>query len=35
MLTILERIAKKVGARTDDPHLRVLEQAARPEELVE
>jgi uncharacterized membrane protein len=36
MLTILERIATKVGARTDDdPHLQVLEQATRPEKLVE
>jgi uncharacterized membrane protein len=36
MLKILERIAQKVGARTDDdPSLAVLEQATRPEELVE
>jgi uncharacterized membrane protein len=36
MLAILERIAKKVGARTDDdPHLQVLEQATQPEKLVD
>jgi uncharacterized membrane protein len=36
MLTILERIAEKVGARTgDDPHLKVLEQATQPEKLVD
>jgi hypothetical protein len=36
MLTILERIAKKVGARTeDDPHIQVLEQATQPEKLVD
>jgi uncharacterized membrane protein len=36
MLTLLARIAKKVGAETeDDPHLQVLEQATRPEKLVE
>jgi uncharacterized membrane protein len=36
MLTLLERIAKKVGARTDDdPHLQVLEQATQPEKLVD
>jgi hypothetical protein len=36
MLRILERIAKKVGARTDDdPHLQVLEQATQPEKLVD
>jgi uncharacterized membrane protein len=35
-LTLLERIAKKVGARTDDdPHLQVLEQATQPERLVD
>lgn len=36
VLTILERIAKQVGARTDDdPSLQVLEQATRPEKLVD
>jgi uncharacterized membrane protein len=36
MLTLLERIAKKVGARTDDdPHLQVLEQATQPRKLVD
>jgi uncharacterized membrane protein len=36
MLTLLERIAKKVGARTDDdPHLQVLEQATQPDKLVD
>jgi uncharacterized membrane protein len=36
MLTILERIAKKVGAKTDDdPRLQVLEQATQPEKLVD
>jgi hypothetical protein len=36
MLTILERIAKKVGAKTDDdPHLQVLEQATQPKKLVD
>jgi uncharacterized membrane protein len=36
MLKILERIAEKVGAATeDDPSLKVLEQATRPEKLVE
>src|ERR1044071_2448442 len=36
MLTILKRIADKVGAKTDDdPSLHVLEQATRPEKLVE
>jgi uncharacterized membrane protein len=36
MLTLLERIAKKVGARTDDdPHLQVLEQSTQPEKLVD
>jgi uncharacterized membrane protein len=36
MLTLLARIAKKVGARTDDhPHLQVLEQATQPEKLVD
>jgi uncharacterized membrane protein len=36
MLTIIERIAKKLGVRTDDdPSLQVLEQATRPEELVQ
>ena len=35
MLKLLERIAEKVGARTeDDPSLQVLEQATRPEKLV-
>jgi uncharacterized membrane protein len=36
MLKLLERIAEKVGARTDDdPSLHVLEEATRPEKLVE
>ena len=36
MLTIIERIAKKLGVRTDDdPSLQVLEQATRPEKLVQ
>jgi uncharacterized membrane protein len=36
MLQILERIAKKVGANiADDPQVRALEQATRPEALVE
>jgi uncharacterized membrane protein len=36
MLQILERIAKKVGAHvTDDPQVRALEEATRPESLVE
>lgn len=36
MLQILERIAKKVGANVaDDPQVRALEEATRPEALVE
>lgn len=36
MLTILERIAKKVGVSTDDdPSVQVLEQSTRPEKLVD
>jgi uncharacterized membrane protein len=36
MLTLLERIAHKVGAKTeDDPSVQVLEQATQPEKLVE
>ena len=36
MLRMLERIAEKVGARTDDdPTLQVLDQATHPEKLVE
>jgi uncharacterized membrane protein len=36
MLQILERIAKKVGAHvTDDPQVRALEEATRPEALIE
>ncbi len=36
MLKVLERIADKVGANTqDDPSLQVLEQSTRPEKLVE
>ena len=36
MLKLLERIAEKVGAVTnDDLTLQVLEQATRPEKLVE
>lgn len=36
MLTLIERIAKKLGVRTDDdPSLQVLEQATRPEKLVQ
>jgi uncharacterized membrane protein len=35
-LQMLERIAKKVGAHvTDDPQVRALEEATRPESLVE
>jgi uncharacterized membrane protein len=35
-LQILERIAKKVGANvTDDPQVRALEEATRPESLAE
>ena len=36
MLTMLERIAKKVGVRTDDdPSVQVLEQSTRPEKLID
>jgi uncharacterized membrane protein len=36
MLTLLGRIAEKVGVRIDDdPTLQVLEQATRPEQLVD
>jgi uncharacterized membrane protein len=36
MLRMLERIAEKVGAKTDeDPSLQVLDQATHPEKLVE
>jgi uncharacterized membrane protein len=36
MLTLLGRIAEKVGVKTDDdPSLQVLEQATRPEQLVD
>jgi uncharacterized membrane protein len=36
MLRMLERIAEKVGVRTDDdPTLQVLDQATHPEKLVE
>lgn len=36
MLQILERIAKKVGANVaDDPQVRALEEATRPQALVE
>jgi uncharacterized membrane protein len=36
MLKLIERIANKVGASTeDDPSLQVLEQATRPEKLVD
>ena len=36
MLKLLERIAQKIGARTeDDPSVHVLEQSTRPEQLVE
>jgi uncharacterized membrane protein len=36
MLQMLERIAKKVGAHvSDDPQVRALEEATRPESLVE
>ena len=35
MLKLLESIAQKIGARTeDDPSLQVLEQSTRPEKLV-
>ena len=35
MLKVLQRIAEKVGAPLDDqPSLQVLEQATRPEKLV-
>ena len=35
MLQMLERIAKKVGAHVDDdPQVRALEEATRPESLV-
>jgi uncharacterized membrane protein len=35
ILQILERIAKKVGAHlSDDPQVRALEEATRPESLV-
>ena len=36
MLKVLERIAQKIGVSTeDDPSVQVLEQATRPEKLVE
>jgi uncharacterized membrane protein len=36
MLTILERIAERVGAKTDDdPSVQVLEQATQPEKLID
>ena len=36
MLTLLGRIAEKVGVKIDDdPNLQVLEQATRPEQLVD
>jgi len=36
MLTLLGRIAEKVGVKIDDdPSLQVLEQATRPEQLVD
>ena len=36
MLQVLEQIAKKVGARVeDDPQIRALEEATRPEALVQ
>ena len=36
MLRMLERIAQKVGAKTDDdPSLQVLDQATHPEKLIE
>ena len=36
MLTLLGRIAEKVGVKIDDdPTLQVLEQATRPEQLVD
>ena len=34
MLQMLERIAKKVGADTADPEVRILEQSTDPEKLV-
>ena len=36
MLKLLERIAQKIGASTEDyPSVHVLEQSTRPEKLVE
>ncbi|HUR90995.1 MAG TPA: DUF1003 domain-containing protein [Ramlibacter sp.] len=35
MLQLLEKIAKKVGAHDSDPQIRALEEATRPESLVE
>jgi hypothetical protein len=36
MLTMLKRIAKRLGAITDDdPSVQVLEQATRPERLID
>jgi hypothetical protein len=36
MPMLLERVARKVGARTDDDlHLQVLEQATQPGKLVD
>ncbi len=34
MIQMLERIAKKVGADTADPEVRILEQATDPEKLI-
>jgi uncharacterized membrane protein len=35
MLQLLERIAAKLGAQDDDPTVKVLEEATRPDKLIE
>ena len=35
MLQLLERIAAKVGCKEDDPTVKVLEEATRPDKLIE
>lgn len=35
MLQLLERIAAKLGAEDDDPTVKVLEEATRPDKLIE